>query len=121
MLASENGHRDVVSELLAHPKLYVNQSNVGGGTALIIAAEKGHTNVVVELMKHHDIEINKSNSLGGTAFILAAKNGHTDAIQELLKCEELQLNKPGMNILNQQIKFKFKQKKNIKKSIRTKT
>ena len=52
MLASENGHFQVV-ELLLKEHADINQQEEDGWTALMLASENGHFQIVELLLKEH--------------------------------------------------------------------
>ena len=57
MLSSENGHTQVIEQLLKE-HADVNVQNKNGWTALMIASQNGHTHVVEQLLKEHaDVNI----------------------------------------------------------------
>jgi ankyrin repeat protein len=82
ILAAQNGHKEIVSELLDRGA-DVNASNNYGITALIYAAQNGHKEIVNELLDR-GADVNASNNYGITALIYAARNGHTEIVNELL-------------------------------------
>ena len=83
MIAAENGHADVVKELL-EKGANVNLENKQGFTALILAAQEGHTGVVTELLTK-GADVNKTNKRKMTALMLAAFEGHTGTVTKLLE------------------------------------
>jgi ankyrin repeat protein len=85
LMASENGHTDIVVELLKHDKVDVNLQNNHGWTALMRASGYGQIDTVVHLLKQANVMVNLQTQSGDTALALASINGHTDAVWELLK------------------------------------
>ena len=83
MLASQNGHTQVVKLLIkenADVKIQIKE----GVTALMLASQNGHTQVVELLIKENaDVKIQSKE--GVTALMLASKNGHTQVVELLLK------------------------------------
>ena len=56
MMASSNGHVQVVCELLACKDLDVLTDNIEGDTCVSMATRNGHSDVVCELQKHENID-----------------------------------------------------------------
>jgi len=88
-VASQEGHEDVVKELLSHPKIDPNKAKKRDGafTPLMIASHYGHADVVKELLSHPKIDPNKAGEgpgAGGTPLMIASQNGHADVVKELL-------------------------------------
>ena len=89
VVAAEQGHKEVVDELLL--ELFskdVNWENIEGFTALAVAAEKGHKEVVKKLIdKLIDIgvDVNKENKSGITPLIAAAQQGHYYVVELISK------------------------------------
>jgi ankyrin repeat protein len=84
MLASSNGHTEVV-RLLIDNGAYVNacsEDPCDMTTALISAAFDGHTDVVRVLIKHK-ANINARSNNGITALTYATSNGHIDVVHVL--------------------------------------
>ena len=98
LLASFNGHFEVVKQLLGVPNMDVNQVDSGGRTSLYKACQNGHLKVVEELLKHDEIDKNKAEpELGQTPFYMASKNGHLGVVSCLLRYSELNVNKATIN------------------------
>ncbi|KAI2497246.1 hypothetical protein MHU86_17253 [Fragilaria crotonensis] len=58
-IASQNGHLEVVRELLQHDNVDVNlQCTDDGATALIMASQNGHLEVVRALLQHSNVDVN---------------------------------------------------------------
>ena len=83
LIASQNGHTQVVEQLLKE-HADVNIQTNDGLTALMIASQNGHTQVVEQLHKEH-ANINIQNNDGWTALMIASQNGHTQVVEQLLK------------------------------------
>ena len=82
MLASQNGHLDVVRELIGKGAQIDMQAN-DGYSALIVASQNGHLDVVRELIgKGAQIDMQENN--GYSALIVASQNGHLDVVRELI-------------------------------------
>ena len=92
MLASANGHHQVV-ELLLSKDPDINIQNNDGVTALIFASDNGH-HQVVELLLSKDPDINIQNNNGVTALMFASANEHHQVVELLLSKD------PDINIQN---------------------
>ena len=94
LLASQNGHTDVVVQLLEHADVSVNQINEKNGTfPLLLASAKGHTDVVVQLLEHADISVNQIDEKNGAfPLLLASQEGHTDVVVQLLEHADVSVN-----------------------------
>ena len=83
-VASQNGHFNVVSGLLASGVSLVLQTS-GAGSAIMAACENGHDNIV-ELLLKHGLDPNPRNGFCELAPIyLASENGHSKVISTLLQ------------------------------------
>ena len=61
IVASQQGHTEIVKILMARPDIDVNKALTSDGrTALIVASQKGHTEIVEKLMARPDIGVNKA-------------------------------------------------------------
>ncbi len=84
ILASQNGHVELVRLLLAHPDVGVNKTTkADGDTALFIASYNGHVKVVRLLLAHPDVEASRTSTDGRSALCVASQRGH-GAIVSLL-------------------------------------
>ena len=74
-IASERGHVEVVTELLAYPQINVTKArSTDGVTPLFLAARNGHLEVVKELLAQPKINANQGRSTNGaTPLILCLK------------------------------------------------
>ena len=84
MLAASNGHKDIVSKLLAQEGIDVNAKDDHHNTALIFATQKGHTEIVYALLAK-GADVNAKDDHRNTALIFAAEKGHTDIVHALLE------------------------------------
>ena len=87
ILASKNGHTDIV-KLLFQKGADLENQNKDGSTALMLASDNGHTEIVKILVEPHiwnGASLNVQDKNGNTALILASKNGHTDIVELLLE------------------------------------
>uniref|UniRef100_A0A0G4HJE4 Uncharacterized protein n=1 Tax=Chromera velia CCMP2878 TaxID=1169474 RepID=A0A0G4HJE4_9ALVE len=87
MLASTNGHTDIV-RLLIDAKTNVNlrYQAENGDTALMKSSEKGHTEIV-RLLVDAKANVDLQDEYGNTALMTACKNGHTDIVRLLVGAE----------------------------------
>ena len=92
MLASRNGHHQVV-ELLLSKDPDINIQNNEGMTALMFASGKGH-HQVVEFLLSKDPDINIRNTDGWTALMFGCIFGHHKIVEFLLSKD------PDINIQN---------------------
>jgi ankyrin repeat protein len=92
ILASENGHKDIVAFLL-EKGIDVNQQDSNGSTALICASFNGHKEIVEMLLQVENIQINQQdNKYGYTALMLASQKGHKEIVQMLLQDKKIEIN-----------------------------
>ena len=67
MLASESGHLDIVTMLVARDDLDVNRASTargsqrGGDTALMLSCRKGHMDIARLLLGRPDVDVNVVN------------------------------------------------------------
>eukprot|EP00935_MAST-01C_sp_MAST-1C-sp1_P001664 g1664.t1 len=94
IIATQNGHLDVVQALLRHAGINANQARTDDGcTPLIIAAHQGHLDVVQALLGHAGIEVNQARTDNGcTPLFMAAQEGHSDVVQALLRHARIEVN-----------------------------
>lgn len=85
ILASQNGHHQIVQLLIDEAKLDYNFQNKDGKTALICATEGGHYSVVSILVHQKLINIDVKDKDGFTAFHYASQNGFTKIASLLVK------------------------------------
>jgi len=81
--ASWDGETETVVMLL-EKGTDVNDADIDGMTALMMASENGHKDVVEILLKEEGINVNLWNNEGETALILASEYGHTEIVKMLL-------------------------------------
>ena len=56
IIATDNGHKDMVAYLIGIG-LDANQQDSNGSTALVCASQKGHTEIVLFLLQLQNLEI----------------------------------------------------------------
>jgi hypothetical protein len=76
IMASQQGHFEVVRLLLARKGVEVNKTIARGLSALMLASYKGHVEVVRLLLAHPDVKANRTLSDGRSALYLASQSGH---------------------------------------------
>jgi ankyrin repeat protein len=91
IIASGNGHTDIVAFLLEN-RIDVNQQDKVGYTALIWASQQGHKDIARMLLKEKNIEINQQNNDGFTSLIMASILGHLEIVQMLLQYKYIKIN-----------------------------
>jgi ankyrin repeat protein len=92
IIASENGHKEIVAFLLQNG-IDVNQQDKNGNTALMLASERGHKEIVQMLLQDENIKINLQDRLGGwSALMLASSRGHKEIVQMLLQDKNIEIN-----------------------------
>ncbi|KAI2490607.1 serine/threonine kinase [Fragilaria crotonensis] len=92
-IASQNGHLEVVRELLQHDNVDVNlQCTDDGATALYMASQQGHLEVVRELLQHDNVDVNLQCTSGATALYTAIQNGHVEVVRKLLQIDNVDVN-----------------------------
>ena len=93
LIASANGHTEVVKALLDTPTIDVNKTHRNGATPLLMASTNGHKEVVKALLEKPDIDINKANKDGFTPLLMASTNGHKEVVKALLENPDIDINK----------------------------
>ena len=86
-MACQDGHKEVVSLLLADPRIDPNKPKNTGVTPFSIACENGHKEVVSLLLADPKIDPNKPRNDQGTPLWFASQNGHVVIVQHLLASE----------------------------------
>jgi ankyrin repeat protein len=83
ILASEEGHLDIVNLLLEMNAKLDIQATEGGNTALICASAEGHLEIVKALLtKNANVDI--QNQYGCTAVMLSSDPGHLEVVRALV-------------------------------------
>ena len=81
-IASQNGHPEVVTLLLAKEGVDVNQARIFGVTPLMKASGNGHLETVKVLLQHEGIDVNLKDKVGATAYYHAKGSGITKMLKE---------------------------------------
>ncbi|CAC5404465.1 unnamed protein product [Mytilus coruscus] len=99
--ASQNGHVNVVKELLQHSADVNKCSNDGNPPLQIacynnriepnIASQKGHVNIVIELLQH-SADVNKCRNDGHPPLQTACNNNRIEVVRVLLQCDDVDIN-----------------------------
>ena len=92
VLASENGHADVVKMLLAQDGVDVNHTNQHGDTPLFCASKKGYADVVEMLLAHDGVNVNQAIQHHGTPLSVASAQGHAGVVEMLLAQDGVDVN-----------------------------
>jgi len=94
--ASFHGHSDIVTLLLAHPGIDVNQRDTQGSTAFMLACKNGKAGSVWPLALDPRVLINEKDRTGFTPLLLASADGYLDIVKLLIASEKpLYLGCPG--------------------------
>ena len=99
ILASANGHRAIVEELLCRNNVDINSQDKRGQTALFAASDNGHEVIVEFLLSRTDVSINTATTMashhtaaGQTALFTASRNGHVGVVKLLLSRNDIDIN-----------------------------
>ncbi|MCJ1384883.1 hypothetical protein MMC17_008001 [Xylographa soralifera] len=82
--AAGQGHKAVVAQLLANPRVDPNSKDNGGWTPLLWAAKRGHEAAVAQLLADPRVDPNSKDNSGWTPLHWAADQGHEAAVAQLL-------------------------------------
>jgi len=93
-MTCQNGRKEVVSLLLADPRMDPNKPMNDGTTPFFIACENGHKEVVSLLLADPRIDPNKPMNDGTTPFFVACQFGHKEVVSLLLADPRIDPNKP---------------------------
>ena len=96
-IACHYGHHEIVSLLLAHPDIYVNQKDKDGYTPLILGCSYGQVEVVKVLLKDSRVDINMADDMECTPVWHATHNVYLEVIKWMiaLRGDELDIEKKG--------------------------
>jgi hypothetical protein len=89
---------DVLTDILADPRIDVNAANGEGDTPLIIAVIFGRTETVQALLERQDINVNARDSDGNSPLFLAFRNWYTTNTRGYLAIARLLLGKQGIEV-----------------------
>lgn len=86
MLAADLGYLSIVTKVLKHPKIDVNQQDLFGRTALFHATVKGFHHIVQKLLQHPGIDVDRvDNLVGRSPLIIAAVMDYEEIFKLLLE------------------------------------
>lgn len=91
MIASQEGHTEVVKELLAEIKdeNEINKTLSDGSTAIYIASQNGYHEIIKEFIgafkNKNKMQVPRN---GFTPFLIAAMNGHHNVVKEWIKTDK---------------------------------
>jgi ankyrin repeat protein len=91
-IASQEGHAEVVSMLLAKQGVNVNQAMNNGVTPIYIASQEGHAEVVSMLLAKHGVKVNQAMNDGATPLYTASQEGHAEVVSMLLAKQGVNVN-----------------------------
>jgi len=95
-IACDRVHDSIVSILLAHPDIDVNQKDINGWTPFNIACLNGFTSCVRLLLKDSRVMVNEPTYHGSTPLYSASFKGHLDVIKWWIASgREMDLGTPG--------------------------
>jgi len=95
-IASARGYDSIVSILLAHPNVDVNQKDNNGSTPFLWACRSGKTSCVRLLLKDQRVTVDERNIYGHTSLWYAAKDGRLLNIKWWIASgREMDLGQPG--------------------------
>jgi serine/threonine-protein phosphatase 6 regulatory ankyrin repeat subunit B len=93
--AAQEGHVEVVEQLLAHDRGLLDLRGNHERTALIAAASRDHLDVVTRLLAR-GADAHARTDDGGRALDCAAAEGHEETVEALLKHDPQVVNLPGV-------------------------
>lgn len=86
MLAARRGFDSIVTSILKHPDIKVNQQDLYGQTALFHAGIKGCFNVVQSLLERSELQVDVPDKIAKrSALIVAGQQGNDDVVEVLLQ------------------------------------
>lgn len=86
MLAADLEHFNIVTSLLNHPSIHINQQDLFGRTALFYATVKDSCIIVKDLLRHPEIDVNRvDNLVGRSPLIVAAARNYCEIVDLLLE------------------------------------
>jgi len=92
----ENGNASIVSILLAHPAIDVNQKDTMKNTPFTWVCAYGRTSCGRLLLRDSRVKVNEPDEDGSTPLRYAASHGHLDVIKWWIASgREMDLGKPG--------------------------
>jgi len=92
LVATFNGHVEIVKLLLGCPDIDVNKAHDGGVDALGLVADLGHVEIAKLLLDRPEILVNQPDNNGRTPLISASARGHTEIVKLLLQHQDILVN-----------------------------
>ena len=83
MIALLRDHTEVVSLLLSHPEIKINEKDRWGSTALHFGCAHGSTESLNLLLALPGLELNERDSVGFTPVMEAICRGHSEVVRAL--------------------------------------
>jgi len=93
-MACQGGHKELVSLLLADPRIDPNKPDNGETTPFYIACWNGHEEVVSLLLADPRVDPNEAENTGAAPFCIACQNGHKEVVSLLLADLRIDPNMP---------------------------
>ena len=94
-MACQKGRQEVVSLLLADPRVEVNKPRDMLATPFYVACANGHKEVVSLLLADKRIDVNTLTNTGATPFFIACQEGHKEVVSLLLADKRIDVNTPN--------------------------
>jgi ankyrin repeat protein len=82
--ACRDDHHEIVSVLLMHPQINVNQKNNKGSTPFLLGCLNGRVEVVKILLKDSRVNINMADDNGCTPLLYASYDGYVEVIKWMI-------------------------------------
>ena len=83
MAAVCRDHTEMVSLLLSHPEIKINEKDMWGSTALHVGCTRGSTESLNLLLALPGLELNERNNAGLTPVMVAIHWGHSEVVRAL--------------------------------------
>ena len=99
-IAIKYNHDQIVQELLATNKIYINMKNKIGLCPIHIAIENKNITIIKQLLTKTDINLNMKNNEGETAFHQALKSRQIDIAKLLISIVGININELNNDLMN---------------------
>ena len=83
MVALLRDHTEMVSLLLSHPEIKINEKAIMGSTALHFGCINGSRDSLDLLLALPGLELNERNRAGDTPVMMAIRRGHSEVVRAL--------------------------------------